>query len=332
MIEHLILHIGTHKTGTTSIQHRLWHSYDLLAANGILYPRSGVIWMGQHRLPWAIGYDHPARDPAHKAEDIAEAILNEAKQKNCATIVLSSEDFRLLDDAGIARLAELIPAERVTLFLGVRRQDGYLISQYKQSVQSYHILFTGDVNGFFKTKLREHELDYAHTVDRWQAAFPQAAAIIRVMEKGHFEAGGPAGTFWNALELPVDGDGKPVNEHKENPSLSDIGTLVMADINARHRTTLKVRQGLMFQMLEFDQGWKAETELLGPENRKALIDRYAASNKRLAGLMGLNDANTPFGKAIPEKNRTGQPELEKLKGHYLRELALFQSGKLIARN
>ena len=39
----IILHVGTHKTGTTTIQDTLFHNRELLRARGVVYPRIGLI-------------------------------------------------------------------------------------------------------------------------------------------------------------------------------------------------------------------------------------------------------------------------------------------------
>jgi hypothetical protein len=47
----LILHIGTHKTGTTSLQAWLANNREALAANGVSYPHATVAHgSGHHRL------------------------------------------------------------------------------------------------------------------------------------------------------------------------------------------------------------------------------------------------------------------------------------------
>jgi len=50
MIDRLVLHIGSHKTGSTAIQRSLRDATDLLLERGILYPRTGRSGVGHAQL------------------------------------------------------------------------------------------------------------------------------------------------------------------------------------------------------------------------------------------------------------------------------------------
>ena len=48
MTDKLILHIGTHKTGTTTLQSMLESNSEALAANGFTYPAMPLKWKHAH--------------------------------------------------------------------------------------------------------------------------------------------------------------------------------------------------------------------------------------------------------------------------------------------
>src|SRR5204862_1632178 len=50
----LLLHVGTHKTGTTSLQVTLADLSADLAARGILYPETGRVGAGHHNIAWGL--------------------------------------------------------------------------------------------------------------------------------------------------------------------------------------------------------------------------------------------------------------------------------------
>lgn len=57
MTKSIYIHIGPHKTGTTTLQFSLFLNKDKLKKNGILYPDSGIISAklpGHHNLAWEI--------------------------------------------------------------------------------------------------------------------------------------------------------------------------------------------------------------------------------------------------------------------------------------
>jgi hypothetical protein len=58
----LLLHVGLHKTGTTTVQACLSASAQALKGHGILYPSTGL-WADQHALiPCCLLAGHPVLD------------------------------------------------------------------------------------------------------------------------------------------------------------------------------------------------------------------------------------------------------------------------------
>ncbi len=114
------IHIGTHKTGTTSIQHALATLRPQLYAAGIHVPTIGtpasnpaigpLTWaLGHHNLAWQL-YGDPRFHPDFGT---IEQLLAELAATACPTSVISSEDFEYLGrhpaalagfDAGLAAL------------------------------------------------------------------------------------------------------------------------------------------------------------------------------------------------------------------------------------
>src|SRR6056297_28741 len=84
------LHIGTNKTGTSSIQRSLSDSTELLAENGICYPDTGRD--DEYRVA-----HHPFAElgrnfPRQMAEQVA-SMVEEAESRGLDSIILSSEAF-----------------------------------------------------------------------------------------------------------------------------------------------------------------------------------------------------------------------------------------------
>jgi mannosyltransferase OCH1-like enzyme len=80
----LVLHIGHHKTGTTSIQNALLEMQD----SDIIYPQTGLINVGHHL--WS---DILANGNQVKIVALIEALASEISGKNISRIILSSEYF-----------------------------------------------------------------------------------------------------------------------------------------------------------------------------------------------------------------------------------------------
>ena len=90
----IFVHIGTHKTGTTSIQSFMRRYARQLSQSGILVPRSGTLsWNGgHHNIAWEIRSDPHLEPHAGGVDDLIVEL--EAARENVA--VISSEDFEYL--------------------------------------------------------------------------------------------------------------------------------------------------------------------------------------------------------------------------------------------
>jgi hypothetical protein len=90
----LFVHIGTHKTGTTSIQNFLRTHASSLRECGILVPRAGTISpiSGHHNIAWQIRNDPRYRPKAGGIDQL----IAELKYSQAGTGIISSEDFEFL--------------------------------------------------------------------------------------------------------------------------------------------------------------------------------------------------------------------------------------------
>lgn len=87
----VVLHIGTHKTATTTIQDMFWTNADLLAKHGVIYPRFNKI-TGHHGLVYDWGnLPEVYMLPQGSRGALAEIARDYAKGDH--TVFLSSEEF-----------------------------------------------------------------------------------------------------------------------------------------------------------------------------------------------------------------------------------------------
>ena len=129
----IIIHIGRHKTGTTSIQHFLALNEDLLLSRyGIYYPDIG-------RDP-LMKYHHPLfRDWAENKKKLDFHLINKiietAKRKAASRILLSSEILSR-DSITETKWLQLKEAfnEKILIIVYLRRQDKYLQSMYAEEI------------------------------------------------------------------------------------------------------------------------------------------------------------------------------------------------------
>lgn len=89
----LAIHVGPHKTGSTTVQRALAAARETLADQGVWYPPSvsGAAWPDQHADAWLLLRD--GRDD--EFDRWLSASRMEADRRGCDTLLLSSENFHV---------------------------------------------------------------------------------------------------------------------------------------------------------------------------------------------------------------------------------------------
>ena len=172
-----IIHIGRHKTGTTSIQHFLALNEDLfLNRYGIYYPEIG-------RDP-LMKYHHPLfRDWAENKKKLDLQLINEvienAKRKSASRILLSSEILSR-DSITETKWIQLKEAfnEKITIIVYLRRQDKYLESMYAEEIKH------GLINSKSTIKdTQTHNLDYFQFLAPICRTFKKNRIIVKSFDR-----------------------------------------------------------------------------------------------------------------------------------------------------
>ncbi len=126
----VVLHVGTHKTGTTSIQKMLAANEDHFAHEGLCYPQLTRVGAGHHNLVWDL-LDDERYDPA--AGSFAELVA-ELGRDQPPRVLLSAEGFEYLYErpATARRLKEGLEGAgyQVEVVLALREVPGYLESLF----------------------------------------------------------------------------------------------------------------------------------------------------------------------------------------------------------
>lgn len=135
------LHIGTHKTGTTSIQEMMHGGRCKLLQNGFLYPITGILpgSSGHHNISWQIRKDRRFSAEFGTVEDLLSEIAAFDKD-----VILSSEDFECSFD----HLEEFVAGlesrgrRKVAIIVYFRDQLSYAKSLYLELMwHDYHWTF-----------------------------------------------------------------------------------------------------------------------------------------------------------------------------------------------
>jgi hypothetical protein len=130
----VLLHIGPHKTGTTTLQGAFHHARPDLHQHGVHYA-------GKRRQPWLAALaatgrrGRPGDPPA--ANKHWRALVREVQAEGARRrVIVSSERFADADDAGIARIVEDLGGDRVQILITLRPLAKILPSQWQQAVRN----------------------------------------------------------------------------------------------------------------------------------------------------------------------------------------------------
>jgi len=195
----LILHIGTEKTGTTTIQAWLRLQRESLLAAGVLFPVSPgeqnhtalAYFAGQEAAVRDLGLRPVGQTPADPAilrREFAAAFEREVLNSGASTVVLSNEhcSSRLRDGESLQRLRGLLQPlfDDIRIVVYLRRQDEMLLSGYSTSVKS------GQSHSLHLPQRDDGRIfNYARFLDRWANVFGDDHLIVRVFERHRFHDG-----------------------------------------------------------------------------------------------------------------------------------------------
>ena len=227
----LVLHIGSTKTGSSALQATLFHRRAALAEAGAWYSERGVAAGAHHLLAasihpgaWRMHVGELPEDRAAYFAQTAAAILEEAREAEAHTLIISSEYFwGSLPPAVYRSFGAAFPDVTFEVVAFIRRQDEWAMSSYLQAVKS------GEARDFAAWKA--HVLDrpnsglhYFRVINRWAHLLDAKAHVVRYQDaKRNVYA-----AFCEALGLDVDTD---IEMAQVNPSPSADGLAQLLEVN-----------------------------------------------------------------------------------------------------
>jgi hypothetical protein len=192
----LIIHIGAHKTATTTIQKMLLDNANHLKARGLIYPRVCWYHYAQHRLSFAL---KEVTDPVRGDRPDPETEIGQVNEfARCpGQVLISSEALFSLKRDAVTFLKDRLQFEQVKILAFVRRPDEMLLSIYNQKNKGPAQGFTRPLE-FYVNRPRQidPDINYAEQLGNWADVFGADAVDLRT-----YEAGPPVETFFSALGL-----------------------------------------------------------------------------------------------------------------------------------
>lgn len=340
MSKTLYLHIGTHKTATTTLQHFLAKNRAALRKAGVFYPQQDIVGAPRHYAHHRVAHAIAGRDDKM---DIDGATAFFAK-----AVELADDDDRILISAEpfFRHMIERVPeketdpepalhryTERVRAACGdadvrivvmLRRQDLFIESMYGE-----HVLSTGYQHGIGRFIEERHwMLDYRRRLAVWADVFGAENIMVRTFERESMDA--PIERFFlNWLGVGWRDDFDTTGDH--NIALNRTFVEFKRQMNFPNQPNshnTKLREWLtMTAALPFAADLPERGKYyLTPTDRYALMDAHQYGNREIA--RSYFDRDDLFVRSLEQdaKQYTGadtvtQPEIQKITKHLLRMIA-----------
>jgi hypothetical protein len=273
------IHIGLHKTGSTSLQHFLQLNEERLAERGWHIPRAGRgkgKGANQHNLAW-----HLANRPRFR-EDVGGLDEVAAEVARSPNTVISAEGLENLLDDQIERLRDACGGHDFKVIAYLRRQDGLITSRYWQAVQTGRRV--PRIGEYVAEMIASDRLDFEVILGRWQRAFGPENLRLSVVSK---ETEGEL-LFQDFLAL-LDLGGLEQTElpkGNKNASPSAVAIETIRRVNERTKHGKVSRKRMMRQVqkkLAADETLPKLKLRIAGTDYAAVAERFARGNEAIAG-------------------------------------------------
>lgn len=297
----LYLHIGTPKTGTTSIQHFCYDNMDKLSEKGYYYPILPFTYenKGKYRnglFLEAIYYDKEGNRQIEQEKENFNLGLKTIEE------YFNTYDNILLSDEGIwtacfnrkrgkPLLYELYKNSKtvgyqIKIIVYLRRQDDFLVSWYNQLIK--HNITNKNIlswNEYFQNYNKYVQLDYLKCLKKLKNIFGMENIIVRRFDKKYFKGGSLISDFLDIFDLELNSSFYiDDNYEKFNTKMSENACEIKRIIN--NTTEMNINEIRKFEWIlrEFSpiSEEKYPCSMLSEEESCELMQLYELTNRKIA--------------------------------------------------
>ncbi len=238
MTRSAVVHIGTEKTGTTTIQHFLRLNRARLAEQGIGVPET----LGPITHTWLATFAELGPPGEDDGEAVSDAVKSERRKQfedemaalpaGIARVMFSSEHLhrRLETLAEVRRLRDLLAAhfDAIRIVVYLRRQDRLAASLYSTKIR-YGASW--DLPVLPGKRMRDsHYYNYRVLLEKYIEVFGRANVAVRIFEKPRLADGDVLRDYCQVAGIDFDQAAAP---DVKNPSLSAAALMVLGTLNER---------------------------------------------------------------------------------------------------
>ena len=284
----LLVHIGTAKTGTTTVQEYLYLNRARLEEYGVLYPTSlghkNHIRIAAYAVPepWKVAGNFSGIDSIGKQQEFRKELErqldNEVRSGKYRRVLISNEHLhsRLITPDQIQLLKELFARHfsRVAILVYFRRQDLMSVSRYSTALRA-GLMPLSHFHG------KGYLFDYLAVYNNWANAFGAENVTVRIFSRDRFLQGNFLVDFRAAAGLEERDD--YLLPESRNESLSFDAERLILELNERIRAgSLSLKSRERRGLTEWIAGqYRGRVRYPGREDAVRFYRHFLASNKEL---------------------------------------------------
>lgn len=214
MESNVIIHIGLHKTGTSSVQAFLYENREKLRSQGVIYECMDENWANHH--PIAVGWTYAKKN--ERVVDFLNELLSLSEGK---TLLLSSEMFAEAN-FDVESFLDFFSDRKVRVVAYLRNPCDQIVSSFNQVVRDPKTRWTDPM----ESKPFPYDPSYYALLRRWMLA-PKLE--LCPYDSAQWYNGSLLSDFCNTIG--VDNDGLIEEKRKENVSIPPAFLEIVRSMN-----------------------------------------------------------------------------------------------------
>lgn len=284
-MKNIILHIGRHKSGTSSLQKYFVDNESYLGSVGWHYPRALRTPIAHHSVARFYN-ENQMRRLSVKEKDILSRDID-SFWKECEfhdQLVISSENFQNINPKN---LVECFKYCNLQIVVYLREISSYLLSAYAQAIKAQSLSIS----------LEEYEKrifsgNYYSFLNAWRMAFPDADILVRCFDRSEMCQGDIRSDFVNAswLKDSVDPVRTVFSNEDRNPSIGGSLLEFKKYINSLNYQE-SINAGAVYpilQRLAIDYSEYSSDKYISPEIMSLLRDKYTDEIEQVYSVYGIS--------------------------------------------
>jgi hypothetical protein len=273
----LYLHIGVHKTGSSSIQESFFRARSELQQQGFHYFCED--YDGKERALPRLWVDSSSFDKVHiKHPDILNEKLHSIKSNK---VIVSIEDLSwFIESHNFSSLKIAFKGFDMTVICYIRRQDRQLISYMQEGSKSRHkpsIRYYGKTLNALPINFRSEYLNYEKRYNNWKSAF-NCEVTFKTFESVCVEGGDVVLDFADIIGA------KNISPIRVNESLGFKKTKLGHLLNSYTFNNSEL-ESFIRNSMDDD---KSEKLLPSRKNAKLIYESFKDQNQRLLNIISPN--------------------------------------------